>query len=125
MEDERLRELFAGPAYLAASLFAEVAQLVSLAEKPARDDLFAAIWQLAKRLSAPGGALLLLEDIHWAETDSLQLLSYLMEEKADLDVWLVATYRSDEMHRRHPLMQLLTSLARSRLGEEIALEPLD
>ena len=40
-------------------------------------------------------------------------------------MWIVGTYRSDEMHRRHPLAVLLGDLGRERRYEEITLRPLD
>ena len=51
---------------------------------------------------------------HWADPDSLKLLSYMARETADINLWLVATYRTDELHRRHPLTATLAELSRDR-----------
>jgi class 3 adenylate cyclase len=126
LDAETLRGLFDGPALLAAALLPEVAAGVGLPKDvPEPEHLFAAVWQLLKRLEGPSGCLLLLEDLHWADTDSLRLLSYLARERSDLDVWLVGTYRSDELHRRHPLTLTLAELARGRAYEEVQLSPLN
>ncbi|HET8628543.1 MAG TPA: AAA family ATPase [Thermomicrobiales bacterium] len=55
---------------------------------------------------------LLLEDLHWADPGSLDLLRYLARGAADLPLLLVATYREDEVTRRHPLFPLLPLLVR-------------
>jgi|GEM_PF-2470325 len=121
-----LSQLFQGPALLAAALLPEATSLVMLpSEAPRQEDLFAAVWHVFNRLSRPQGALLVLEDLHWADTDSLQLFSYLARERSGLDLWLVGTYRSDELHRRHPLTSVLAELHRLRAHDQIELQPLD
>ena len=123
---DRLAQLFAGPALPAAALLPEVAQ--QLAAKPSLgdlDSLFAATWQLLSRLAQPAGALLLLEDLHWADEDSLRMLAYLARELGDLPLCIVGTYRTDEMHRRHPLARLMGELGRERRFEALELEALD
>ena len=125
LHDDELERLFDGPAVLAAALLPEVAPIVRLpSQAPQQEDLFAAVWQLLRRLAAPDGCLLLVEDLHWADPESLRLFAYLGRELADLDVWLVGTYRSDELHRRHPLTPMLGDLSRAGVLEEITLEPL-
>jgi class 3 adenylate cyclase len=123
---EDVRLLFDGPAALSANLLPEVVGVVDAPGRtPAPEDLFAAVWQLLRRLSGDNGCLLLLEDLHWADSDSLRLLAYLVRENEGLNVWLVGTYRSDELHRRHPLSITLNDLNRARLYTEISLHPLD
>jgi class 3 adenylate cyclase len=126
LDDDGLVELFAPPATLAAALVPEIAPVVGLpSTMPSFDDLAVAFWQLLRRLSRAGGTLLLLEDVHWADSDSLRMLTYLAREVADLPVLLVVTYRSDELHRRHPLQAVLAELGRERRYSEVKLEPLD
>ena len=69
--------------------------------------------------------LVAIEDLHWADEASLSLLQYLARELRDTRVLLLATYRSDEMHRRHPFLRVLAGLHRERLATEIALKRLD
>ncbi len=119
LEPDALARLFDGPALLAAALLPEAAAAVGLpVGVPAQDDLFAAVWQVLNRLSGRDGCLLLLEDLHWADPDSLRLLTYLAREMTDLNVWLVGTFRSDELHRRHPLALALAELGRERRYQE-------
>lgn len=65
--------------------------------------------------------LLVVEDLHWCDEASLALLHYLARELRDTRVLLLGTYRSDEMHRRHPLLRVLAGMQRERLVGEIAL----
>jgi len=48
------------------------------------------------RLLRPAGAVLLLDDLHWADPDSLELLGYLAGVVADEPVGIVAAARDDE-----------------------------
>jgi DNA-binding CsgD family transcriptional regulator len=64
-----------------------------------------------------------LEDLHWADHASRDLLAFLARTLRSSRVTLVASYRSDELHRRHPLRPLLAELARLPGVERIELGP--
>ena len=68
--------------------------------------------------------LLVLEDLHWADEASLELLRHLARELRDARIAILATHRSDEMHRRHPLLRALAELQRERVTTEISLKRL-
>ena len=124
MDNDALTSLFEGAAQLAAALVPELGRAVGLqVEAPTQDDLFAAVWHLLKRLAGPQGYVLLVEDLHWADSDSLRLFTYLARELDELPVWIVGTYRDDEIHRRHALAAVLTELRRERRFDEISLVP--
>ena len=57
---------------------------------------------------------LLLEDVHWADQDSLELLDFVTRRLDDLSLLVIATYRSEDVHRYHPLHDLLPHLQRDR-----------
>src|SRR5690348_10971067 len=67
-----------------------------------------------ERLSARQPVLLVIEDLHWADQFTLELTAFLVRVLRAARIMLVATYRSDELHRRHPLRPLLTSWDRDR-----------
>ena len=69
--------------------------------------------------------LLVLEDLHWSDPASLELLRYLARQIADARVLLVASYRDDEITRRDRLFQLLPSLVRESNASRVELTPLD
>jgi DNA-binding CsgD family transcriptional regulator/tetratricopeptide (TPR) repeat protein len=85
---------------------------------------FELIYGMFARLVADDPLLLILEDIHWADQTTLELLHQLTHRAASLKILVVATYRSDELHSSHPLRRLLGALARERSGDVMQLEPL-
>src|ERR1700733_12006709 len=74
---------------------------------------------LLGRLSAARPVMLVLEDLHWADHSTLELVAFLVRSLRAARVLLVATYRSDELHRRHPLRPLLTGWERVRTVDRI------
>jgi DNA-binding CsgD family transcriptional regulator/tetratricopeptide (TPR) repeat protein len=80
---------------------------------------------LVTRLSADRPLLLVIEDLHWADQSTLELVAFLVRSMRDVPVLLVATYRSDELHRRHPLRPLLTGWERVRSVRRIDLPRFD
>ena len=66
--------------------------------------------------------ILVVDDLHWADRSTLELLTFVAPRLGDARVVLVGAYRSDELHRRHPLRPVLIelehagSLAHLRLG---------
>ena len=68
---------------------------------------------------------LVLEDLHWADTASLDLLRFVTRRLASAPFLVLATYRSDEVTRQHPLYRLLPLLVREALAVRIDLAPLD
>jgi ATP/maltotriose-dependent transcriptional regulator MalT len=90
-----------------------------------RDRPFELIFAVLERLAAEEPMLLVLEDVHWADQTSLELLHHLAHRAPSHAMLVLATYRSDELHSAHPLRRLLGSLARDRVGEDIRVQPLD
>lgn len=70
------------------------------------------------------GLLLLLDDLHWADSASLQLLEFLMRELTGSTILAVGTFREPEVHGSHPLISTLAACARHDGCERIALEGL-
>ena len=68
-----------------------------------RPGLFAAVHAALELLGRSAPLLLLVEDVHWADQSSREMLSYLFSRRFDAPVAIVASYRSDDLHRRHPL----------------------
>ncbi|MBW8766366.1 MAG: AAA family ATPase, partial [Geodermatophilales bacterium] len=77
-----------------------------------RLQLFESVAGLICELAAAAPLLLVLEDLHWADRSSRDLLRYLLARLVDEPVVVVASYRSDDLHRRHPLRPLLAELVR-------------
>jgi ATP/maltotriose-dependent transcriptional regulator MalT len=81
------------------------------------------VLSLLGRLSERAPLLLVIEDLHWADAASRHLLGFLARTLRGNRVLLVASYRSDELHRRHPLRPLLAELIRIPALERIELPP--
>ncbi len=67
---------------------------------------------------------ILLEDMHWADSASLDLLRVVARRTADHPIALLMTYRADEVTRKHPLYPLIPLLVREALAVRIDLSPL-
>jgi DNA-binding CsgD family transcriptional regulator/tetratricopeptide (TPR) repeat protein len=76
---------------------------------------------LVTRLAATQPLLVVVEDLHWADQSTLDLVAFLVQTLRELGVLLLLTYRSDEMHRRHPLRPLVTAWERMRHVERLEL----
>ncbi len=87
--------------------------------------LFSAVRQFLARLTAVRPTLLVLEDLHWADPASLDLLRHVCSRLAGLPLLVVATYRVDELTRNHPLYRQLPPLLRESEGTRLDLHPLD
>ena len=77
---------------------------------------------LLEELSGP--AVLVLEDLHWADEATLDLLRLLGRRVGGTRGLVVATYRDDELHSDHPLLSVLGGLAGERGVERVRLAPL-
>ena len=75
--------------------------------------LLGAILGLVQRLAARSPLLLVIEDLHWADPGTRETLTYLVRNLRTDAVSLLITYRSDELHRRHPLLPWLAELERT------------
>ncbi|HVM25165.1 MAG TPA: AAA family ATPase [Candidatus Limnocylindrales bacterium] len=66
-----------------------------------------------------------LEDLHWADDLSLEVLGQLARRIAGSAVAVVGTYRSDELYPRIPMREWRARLLTQRLAEEVRLTRLD
>ena len=82
--------------------------------------LFELLLGVLHRLAERGPVLLVVEDLHWADQSTRDLLGFLVRNLR-AGVALVLTYRSDELHRRHPLRPFLAELDRSSRAERLEL----
>ncbi|UCM90655.1 helix-turn-helix transcriptional regulator [Streptomyces marincola] len=79
-----------------------------------RGRLFELTGRLLEALARERALALVIEDLHWSDTSTRELLGYLFRSLQSGRVMLVATYRSDDIHRRHPLRPFLAELDRLR-----------
>ncbi|MDF2145737.1 LuxR family transcriptional regulator [Knoellia sp. p5-6-4] len=89
-----------------------------------RADLVEAVHAALEDLAQQGPVLVVVEDVHWADQSSRDLLSLLFTRGFAGPVSLVASYRSDDLHRRHPLRATLAHWARLASVQRLDLAPL-
>ncbi len=87
--------------------------------------LFEAVLELVDALSEDAPLVLILEDMHWADRSTRAFVTFLARSLRSERVMLLLTYRTDELHRRHPLRPLLSELNRLERARRIELEPFD
>jgi DNA-binding CsgD family transcriptional regulator/tetratricopeptide (TPR) repeat protein len=73
--------------------------------------VFEALLSLVESLAEPGPVVLAIEDLHWADSSTRSFIGFLSRTICNERLLIVGTYRSDELHRRHPLRPLLAELA--------------
>jgi DNA-binding CsgD family transcriptional regulator/tetratricopeptide (TPR) repeat protein len=110
-----------GPLFdLAAQLGGELEELCR-ASAP-REDLFRA---LLHQVSEPQALdVVVIEDIHWADEATVDLLRFLGRRLRDAPVLLVATYRDEDVAASDPLRAALGEIARQRTTRRVELAPL-
>ncbi|WP_424211632.1 helix-turn-helix transcriptional regulator [Streptomyces sp. BI20] len=83
--------------------------------------LFELTGRLLETIARRHTVVLVLEDLHWADTSTRHLLSYLYRTLVGGRLLLLATYRSDDIHRRHPMRPLIAELDRLRTVRRVEL----
>ncbi|HEU4896020.1 MAG TPA: AAA family ATPase, partial [Actinomycetota bacterium] len=83
--------------------------------------LFELLLGLLERVGVERRTVLVVEDLHWADRSTRDLLAFLVRNLRRGRLLLLLTYRSDELHRRHPLRPFLAELDRSRRVERLEL----
>jgi DNA-binding SARP family transcriptional activator len=94
-----------------------------LPEAELRRRLFEAITRAL--LAAGEPLLLILDDAHWADAQTLRVVHYLMRAAPSARLLVAATARREELDEGHPLVRLTTAVQALERFSEIALERLD
>jgi DNA-binding CsgD family transcriptional regulator len=87
--------------------------------------LFEAVLELLDLLGETQPAVLILEDMHWADRSTRTFVAFLARSLREERVMMLLTYRSDELHRRHALRPLLSELERLPSARRLELFPFD
>lgn len=114
-------------AAIVPSLRRTYSDIPPLPEVPAdqqRRLIFGAFLEYLRRVTQKSPLVLLLDDLHWADESTLQLLQHLAPHLATMRVLIVGTYRDVELDVTRPFAKTLESLVRQRLATRIALRRL-
>lgn len=85
--------------------------------------LYLQVLGLIERIAADAVTVIALEDLHWSDRSTRDLLRFLVRNLTGGRVMVVGTYRTDEVNERHPLLTLLAELGRSGQVERFELSP--
>jgi DNA-binding CsgD family transcriptional regulator len=128
----RLAALPEGPAVLDAHPAVRRLQpgqrLLSGGARPADDldraELLEAFHDVLDALAADAPVLVVVEDLHWADQSTRDMVSFLLARSFAGPVSVVASYRSDDLHRRHPLRAAAAEWSRVPAVSRLQLTPL-
>ncbi len=90
-----------------------------------RSNLLRAVQACLETVARRGPLLLVVEDVHWADRSTRDVLSFLLSRPVPGGFALVITYRADDLHRRHPLRSQVAEWSRLGRVSRITLGPLD
>ncbi|MEY2433321.1 MAG: hypothetical protein QOC92_3046 [Acidimicrobiaceae bacterium] len=94
-------------------------------EDPERYLFYEAVSSLLDEAAIDAPLLIVLDDLHWADRPTLQLLKHLTRRSGTRQLLVLGTYRETELGRTHPLSQVLADLRREKEVERVALVGLD
>jgi DNA-binding CsgD family transcriptional regulator len=89
-----------------------------------KQQMFGAMLGLLAELSDEAPVLLVLEDLHWADATTRDLVTFLLRMLHREAVATIGTYRTDDLYRRHPLRPVLADLQRLPSVVQVELGPL-
>ncbi|MGH9278010.1 MAG: ATP-binding protein, partial [Acidimicrobiales bacterium] len=103
----------------------ELARPLDLPAEPARSYLYSAIRDVVLRLGSLRPAVVVIEDIHWADPATLHLLQHASDGLEGARMLVIATYRHDEAVLGTPVARAVERLARHPACTSLALGPLN
>jgi DNA-binding CsgD family transcriptional regulator/tetratricopeptide (TPR) repeat protein len=80
--------------------------------------------ELLGTVAVAAPVVLVLEDLHWADRSTLDLVAFLAHNLSEQRVLLLATYRGEELSAEHQLRRLVTGLLRAGVATRLELGPL-
>ena len=84
--------------------------------------VFEALLALLESLGDDAPVVLVVEDLHWADSSTRSFIGFLARTVCSERLLVVGTYRSDELHRRHPLRPLLAELSSDQYARLLELQ---
>jgi predicted ATPase/DNA-binding CsgD family transcriptional regulator len=103
---------------------ASTAGMAATGERLGQAHLFEVLLGVLARLAERQPVVLAIEDIHWADPSTLDFLAFLIANLRGERIALVCSYRTDELHRQHPLRPFLALHERRSDVVRIELAPL-
>src|SRR4029079_15452505 len=92
-------------------------------ESATQSTLYLQVLGLIERIAVDAVTVIALEDLHWSDRSTRDLLRFLVRNLTQGRVMVVGTYRTDELNERHPFLNLLAELGRDGQVERFELAP--
>lgn len=128
---EQLGKQIAGNSQILTTILPELADLSGqspsqypLPPEQARLRLYEAIGTFLEAISAQCPLVLMLDDLHWADTASLDLLCHIARHQSTARILILGTYREGEIDRNPALGRAMNELVRQRVLAHCTLKPL-
>ena len=106
------------------NILPELPPPLDLPPAQARRHLFNCFFDFVARVASEQPALMILEDLHWADDSTLSLLDHLTQRLSDLPLMVIGTYRDAELNVTRALAKTLEDLLRGRLATLMSLKGL-
>jgi predicted ATPase/predicted Ser/Thr protein kinase len=105
--------------------FPDIGPVPEVPAEQQRRLVFSAYLEYARRAAEKSPMVVLLDDLHWADDPSLQLMSHLAPQLSSMRLLVVGTYRDVELDVNRPFAKTLETLLRQRLASRISLRRLN
>jgi DNA-binding SARP family transcriptional activator/class 3 adenylate cyclase len=102
----------------------EHSEVVGTGAETERYRIFEAVPSVLAAIGADVPVLLVLDDLHWADRPTLQLMHHLIRRGGDLPLLIVGTYRDTDLVRTHPMAEVLADLRRAQLVDRLPIRGL-
>jgi DNA-binding CsgD family transcriptional regulator len=125
---QQAEELLLAPHGELARLLPELAGKASAEDQPnagegAQARLFEQLLFVICAAARQGPVLLVIEDLHWADRSTRDFIAFLLRNARQEPLAVLLTYRSDELHRRHPVKPFVSELQRTGGALRVDLRP--
>jgi tetratricopeptide (TPR) repeat protein len=104
--------------------YADVPPVPEVPREQQRRLVFGAYIDTLRRATQQAPMVMLLDDLHWADEPSLQLLLHVAPQLASMRLLIVSTYRDVELDVQRPFAHTLEQLLRQRLATRVSLRRL-
>jgi DNA-binding CsgD family transcriptional regulator/DNA-binding Lrp family transcriptional regulator len=126
---DELRAVVGSASPALGRLVPELGATIDVSDAATRPDwvqarMLEAVLGVLHRLGERQPVLLVVEDLHWADRSTRDVLAFLARAARTERLLVVGTYRTDEIHRRHPIRPWLAEMERTPRVERVTLESL-
>lgn len=97
----------------------------SVAQIASQEQFFRIVGSFFGDVAVATPLVLILEDLHWSDIESIELLRFLARQCTQQRIVLIASYRDDELARGDPLFTALPLLVRESRAERLEVQPFD